>query len=39
MAGKHGSFLGALAGMLVIERVGRRPLLLTSFYVMVVTLG
>lgn len=33
------AFLGALAGMLVIEKVGRRPLLLTSFYVMVVTLG
>src|SRR4051794_20018652 len=33
------AFLGALAGMLVIERVGRRPLLLTSFYVMVVTLA
>ncbi len=32
------AFLGALAGMLVIERVGRRPLLLASFYVMVVTL-
>ena len=33
------AFAGALVGMLVIERVGRRPLLLTSFYVMVVTLG
>jgi putative MFS transporter len=33
------AFLGALAGMLVIERVGRRPLLLTSFVVMVVTLA
>ncbi len=33
------AFLGALAGMFVIERVGRRNLLLTSFYVMVVTLG
>lgn len=33
------AFLGALAGMFVIERVGRRPLLLTSFYVMVVTLA
>ncbi|MGI9155201.1 MAG: MFS transporter [Marmoricola sp.] len=31
--------LGAIAGMLVIERVGRRPLLLASFWVMVVTLG
>ncbi len=31
--------LGAIAGTLVIERVGRRPLLLTSFWVMVVTLG
>ncbi len=31
--------VGALVGMLVIERVGRRPLLLTSFWVMVVTLG
>jgi putative MFS transporter len=31
--------LGAVAGILVIERVGRRPLLLTSFWVMVVTLG
>ena len=33
------AFLGALAGMFVIERVGRRPLLLTSFYVMVGTLA
>jgi MFS transporter, putative metabolite transport protein len=33
------AFLGALAGMLVIEKVGRRPLLLVSFYVMVVTLA
>lgn len=33
------AFLGALAGMLVIEKVGRRSLLLTSFYVMVVTLA
>ena len=33
------AFLGALTGMFVIERIGRRPLLLTSFYVMVVTLG
>src|SRR3954452_14453849 len=33
------AFLGALAGMLFIEKVGRRPLLLTSFYVMVVTLA
>lgn len=33
------AFLGALVGMFVIERVDRRPLLLTSFYVMVVTLG
>jgi MFS transporter, putative metabolite transport protein len=33
------AFLGALTGMLVIERVGRRPLLLTSFWVMVVTLA
>lgn len=31
--------LGAVAGMLVIERVGRRPLLLASFVVMVVTLS
>lgn len=31
--------LGAVAGMLVIERVGRRLLLLISFWVMVVTLG
>lgn len=31
--------LGAVAGMLVIERVGRRPLLLIAFGVMVVTLG
>lgn len=31
--------LGAVAGMLVIERVGRRPLLLTSFVVMVGTLS
>jgi putative MFS transporter len=33
------AFIGALAGMFVIDRIGRRPLLLTSFYVMVVTLG
>lgn len=33
------AFLGALAGMLVIERVGRRRLLLASFWVMVVTMG
>jgi MFS transporter, putative metabolite transport protein len=33
------AFLGALAGMLVIEKVGRRPLLLISFYVMVATLA
>ena len=33
------AFIGALAGMLVIEKVGRRSLLLTSFYVMVVTLA
>lgn len=33
------AFVGALAGMLVIEKVGRRPLLLTSFYVMIVTLA
>src|SRR3954452_1060282 len=33
------AFVGALAGMLVIERVGRRPLLLTSFYIMVIMLG
>lgn len=32
------AFAGALAGMFVIEKVGRRSLLLTSFYVMVVTL-
>lgn len=32
------AFLGALAGMFVIERAGRRPLLLTSFWVMVVTM-
>jgi putative MFS transporter len=32
------AFAGALTGMFVIERVGRRRLLLTSFYVMVVTL-
>lgn len=32
------AFAGALAGMFVVERLGRRPLLLTSFYVMVVTL-
>jgi putative MFS transporter len=31
------AFLGALAGMIVIERVGRRRLLLTSFWVMVAT--
>jgi putative MFS transporter len=31
------AFLGALAGMVVIERSGRRPLLLTSFWVMVAT--
>ncbi len=33
------AFIGALAGMLVIEKIGRRSLLLTSFYVMVVTLA
>jgi putative MFS transporter len=33
------AFVGALAGMFVIERIGRRPLLLASFYVMVVTLA
>jgi putative MFS transporter len=33
------AFLGALAGMLVIERVGRRRLLLVSFWIMVVTLA
>ena len=33
------AFVGALAGMFVIEKVGRRSLLLTSFYVMVVTLA
>jgi putative MFS transporter len=33
------AFLGALAGMLVIECVGRRRLLLASFWVMVVTMG
>lgn len=31
------AFLGSVAGMLVIERSGRRPLLLASFWVMVVT--
>jgi len=31
--------LGALAGMFVIEQVGRRSLLITCFWVMVVTLG
>jgi putative MFS transporter len=31
------AFLGALAGMVVIERAGRRRLLLTSFWVMVAT--
>jgi putative MFS transporter len=31
------AFLGALAGMAAIERVGRRRLLLTSFWVMVAT--
>ena len=31
--------VGAIVGMLVVERVGRRLLLLTSFWVMVVTLG
>lgn len=31
--------LGAVAGTLVIDRVGRRRLLLTSFWVMVVSLG
>jgi MFS transporter, putative metabolite transport protein len=30
--------LGALAGTLVIERTGRRPLLLSSFWVMTITL-
>jgi putative MFS transporter len=33
------AFLGALGGMVVIERVGRRHLLLASFWVMVVTMG
>ncbi len=33
------AFLGALAGMLVIEKAGRRSLLLVSFYVMVATLA
>jgi putative MFS transporter len=32
------AFLGALAGVLLIERAGRRRLLLASFWVMVVTL-
>jgi putative MFS transporter len=32
------AFLGALAGMAAIERVGRRQLLLASFWVMVATL-
>jgi putative MFS transporter len=32
------AFLGALAGALLIERTGRRPMLLTSFWVMVATL-
>jgi MFS transporter, putative metabolite transport protein len=32
------AFAGALAGMFVIERTGRRKLLLTSFWVMVVTM-
>ena len=32
------AFLGALAGVVLIERTGRRALLLTSFWVMVVTL-
>jgi putative MFS transporter len=31
------AFLGAIAGMVVIERAGRRRLLLTSFWVMVAT--
>jgi putative MFS transporter len=31
--------LGALAGTLVIERTGRRPLLLVSFWVMTITLA
>lgn len=31
--------LGALAGTLVIERTGRRPLLIWSFWVMTITLG
>jgi putative MFS transporter len=31
------AFFGSLAGMLVIERIGRRKLLLSSFWVMVVT--
>ncbi len=31
------AFLGAVAGMLVIERIGRRKLLLASFWVMIVT--
>jgi putative MFS transporter len=33
------AFLGALTGALLIERTGRRPMLLTSFWVMVATLG
>ncbi len=33
------AFLGALVGALLIERTGRRSMLLTSFWVMVVTLG
>lgn len=33
------AFVGALTGMLLIDRIGRRPVLLASFYVMVVTLG
>ncbi len=31
--------LGAVAGILLIERVGRRPLLITSFWVMIITLS
>lgn len=32
------AFVGALAGAALIERTGRRPMLLTSFWVMVLTL-
>lgn len=34
-----GIFFGALVGMPLIDKVGRRPLLLTSFCIMVITLG